>query len=60
MGCKESNQTNKQTNDHPNLAVTKQKEESISIQRVDYKICTRLFQQFWEEAPGQNWEKMIN
>ena len=19
-----------------------------------------LFQQFWEKAPGQNWEKMIN
>ena len=23
-------------------------------------IVARLFQQFWEKAPGQNWEKMIN
>ena len=23
-------------------------------------ILQGFFQQFWEEAPGQNWEKMIN
>ena len=22
-------------------------------------ICQGFFQQFWEKAPGQNWEKMI-
>ena len=22
--------------------------------------CQGLFQQFWEKAPGQNWEKMID
>ena len=24
------------------------------------KIFQGFFQQFWEKAPGQNWEKMIN
>ena len=25
-----------------------------------YIIHPKLFQQFWEKAPGQNWEKMID
>ena len=24
------------------------------------QLLQGLFQQFWEKAPGQNWEKMIN
>ena len=48
MGCKESNQTNKQTKLH------------IIEKQVFWMIFQGFFQQFWEKAPGQNWEKMIN
>ena len=32
----------------------------IFVQRIFRNISQGLFQQFWEKAPGQNWEKMID
>ena len=54
--------------DSPKFISSNQKEESISIQRVKYEVLKNnvchhlqgLFQQVWEKAPGQNWEKKID
>ena len=33
---------------------------SFRVPIQDSDQTARLFQQFWEKGPGQNWEKMIN
>ena len=36
--------------------------QELTDERTDcpYVLSQGLFQQFWEKAPGQNWEKMID
>ena len=56
MGCKGTNQTNEQTKHHRVNSATKGP-QGYGISCV---ILQSFFQQFWEKAPGQNWEKVIN